>query len=58
MVNANNTFFDATSKLDRATRELDSLTESNWERQTSAELYHACKLYASKYELRKQCVGY
>lgn len=57
MTNANNTFLDATLKLERATRGLDTASETNWERQTSQELYDACKLFISKYELRKVCLS-
>jgi hypothetical protein len=57
MTNTNNTFLDATLKLERATRGLDTTSESNWEKQTSQELYCACKLFISKYELRKLCLN-
>jgi hypothetical protein len=57
MNETNNTFLDATLKLERATRGLDTSSETNWEKQTSQELYWACQLFISKYELRKTCVS-
>lgn len=57
MNETNNTFLEATLKLERATRGLDTTSETNWEKQTSQELYYACKLFISKYELRKVCLS-
>lgn len=57
MNETNNTFLDATLKLERATRGLDTTSETYWEKQTSQELYYACKLFISKYELRKVCLS-